>query len=105
VVFAPSEQGNLDLAGTNSFLYLACHEAKERRLNGMTPTSISPIRFNSGVAASTLRCVKHVILPSAIFGACIGALESVIKGGAARAIFVTVSFALFVVMWNRRKLS
>jgi hypothetical protein len=71
----------------------------------MTLTTITPSRFNRNVAASTLRCVKHVILPSAIFGACIGALESVVNGGAARAIFVTVSFALFVVMWNRRKLS
>jgi hypothetical protein len=71
----------------------------------MTPARMTPSRFNSSVAASTLRSVKQVILPSAIFGACIGALESMIKGGAARAIFVTVSFVLFVVMWNRRKRS
>jgi hypothetical protein len=56
-------------------------------------------------SASTMRCVKRFLLPSAIFGACIGALESVIKGGAARAIFVTVSFVLFVALWNRRKLN
>jgi hypothetical protein len=54
---------------------------------------------------STMQCVKRFLLPSAIFGACIGALESVIKGGAARAIFVTASFMMFVALWNRRKLS
>jgi hypothetical protein len=53
--------------------------------------------------ASALRCINRVVLPSAIFGACIGALESVVKGGAARAIFVTVAFVLFVAMWNQRK--
>jgi hypothetical protein len=53
--------------------------------------------------ATALQCVTRFILPSALFGGCIGALESVIKGGAARAIFVTVSFVLFVAMWNRRK--
>ncbi len=71
----------------------------------MTLTPVTPSRFNSHVAASAIKCVRHVILPSAIFGACIGALESVIKGGAARAIFVTVSFVLFVAMWNRLKQS
>jgi hypothetical protein len=53
--------------------------------------------------ATALRCVNRFILPSALFGGCIGALESVIKGGAAQAIFVTVSFVLFVALWNRRK--
>jgi hypothetical protein len=36
-----------------------------------------------------LRFVKRSVLPAAVFGAAIGVLESVIKGGAARAIFVT----------------
>ena len=40
------------------------------------------------IRATALRCVNRFILPSALFGGCIGALESVIKGGAARkAIF------------------
>jgi hypothetical protein len=52
-----------------------------------------------------LRFVKHSLLPAAIFGGVIGALESVIKGGAARAIFVTVSFVMFVVLMNRRKIN
>lgn len=56
-------------------------------------------------SSSVLQCAKRFLLPSAIFGACIGALESVIKGGAARAIFVTVSFVMFVALWNRRKLN
>lgn len=54
---------------------------------------------------SVVQCAKRFILPSALFGGCIGALESVVKGGAARAIFVTVSFVLFVAMWNRGKIS
>jgi len=71
----------------------------------MTPTPTVRSRFSSVLALSNFSCWKHVVLPSAIFGACIGALETVIKGGAARAIFVTVSFVMFVALWNRRKLS
>jgi hypothetical protein len=71
----------------------------------MTPTPSIRSRFNRVVALTNFSCWKHAVIPSAIFGACIGALESVIKGGAARAIFVTASFMMFVVLWNRRKLS
>jgi hypothetical protein len=71
----------------------------------MTPTPAVRSRFNHVLTLSNFSCWKHAVIPSAIFGACIGALESVIKGGAARAIFVTVSFVLFVAMWSRRKVN
>jgi len=74
----------------SSLLYLAQDQCNERRVVGMTK-------------ASALRCVNRFILPSALFGGCIGALESLIKGGAARAIFVTVSFFFFFAQLKRMK--
>jgi hypothetical protein len=71
----------------------------------MTPTPVDGFKFGQSAVLSNLRHWKHALLPSAIFGACVGALESLIKGGAARAIFVTVCFVLFVALANRRKLN